>query len=77
MFVQSKFMSKNKKPTSQMSDQERSQQAVSTIMPIFLTVLFYKMPSGLNIYFLFSTIFGIIQQWVMNKTMMKKNIKMS
>jgi len=73
MFLQSKFTTK-KPETSQMTDQQRQQQAFSTILPIVLTVIFYKMPSGLNIYYLFFTIFGILQQWMMNKIKKKPKL---
>jgi YidC/Oxa1 family membrane protein insertase len=34
-------------------------------MTIVFTFMFYNMPSGLNIYWIFSTIFGMLQQWFM------------
>jgi len=74
MFLQSKFSSKTPKNVSQMTDQQRQQKALSTVMPIIFTVIFYKMPSGLNIYYLFFSLFGILQQWIMNKRK-KKLIK--
>ncbi|OGN65693.1 MAG: hypothetical protein A2888_01155, partial [Chlamydiae bacterium RIFCSPLOWO2_01_FULL_28_7] len=55
MFLQSKLMTKTK-DTKQMTDAQRQQQGMTTILPIVFLVFFYKMPSGLNIYFLFSTI---------------------
>ncbi|MBN2478976.1 MAG: membrane protein insertase YidC [Parachlamydiales bacterium] len=71
MYLQSKFMTK-KPDKSKMTDQQKQQQMLTTIMPIAFTVLFYKMPSGLNLYFLFSMLFGVIQQIYTNK-MMEKN----
>lgn len=73
MFLQSKFSSTTPKDASQMTDQQRQQKALSTIMPIVFTIIFYKMPSGLNIYYLFFSLFGILQQWYMNKKT-KKNL---
>lgn len=67
MFLQSKFMSSTPKNANQMTDQQRQQKALSTILPIVFTIIFYKMPSGLNIYYLFFSLFGILQQWFMNK----------
>lgn len=75
MFLQSKFSSGSPKDVSQMTDQQRQQKAISTIMPVIFTVIFYKMPSGLNIYYLFFSLFGILQQWYMNKRTNKKLIK--
>lgn len=66
MFLQQRFsQSMNKKaPTT---DQQRQQQAMGNMMTIVFTVIFYKMPSGLNIYFLSSTLLSILQQWYMHK----------
>jgi YidC/Oxa1 family membrane protein insertase len=66
MFLQTKFSAK-KQDISTLSEKQRQQQAMSTIFPIVFTFIFYSMPSGLNLYFLFSNIFGWIQQWYMNK----------
>lgn len=75
MFLQSKFQSPTPKNVKDMSDQQRQQKALSTLMPILFTVIFYKMPSGLNIYYLFFSLFGILQQWYMNKRTKSKFIK--
>lgn len=40
-------------------------------MPVFMLILFYKLPSGLTLYFLFSNIFGIFQQMYTNKHLKK------
>ncbi|MFA6119000.1 MAG: membrane protein insertase YidC [Parachlamydiales bacterium] len=74
MFLQSKF-STPKPVDGQMTDQQKQQQVMTTIMPIVFTIIFYKMPSGLNIYYLFFSLFGILQQWIMNKTAKKKLMK--
>jgi YidC/Oxa1 family membrane protein insertase len=37
------------------------------IMPIMMTFFFYKMPSGLVIYWIVSTLMGIWQQWHINR----------
>ncbi|MBI5346579.1 MAG: membrane protein insertase YidC [Chlamydiae bacterium] len=72
MFVQQKFSSTMPKDKSLMTDQQRQMTAMNNIMTIVFTVMFYKLPSGLNIYWLFSMVFGILQQWIMNKTLLKK-----
>ncbi|NGX56032.1 MAG: Membrane protein insertase YidC [Candidatus Anoxychlamydiales bacterium] len=73
MFLQTKFTAK-KQDVSQMSEKQRQQQAMSSIFPVVFTLIFYSMPSGLNLYFLFSNIFGWIQQWHMNKYIKNKKI---
>ena len=73
MYLQSKFMSK-KTDKSEMDEKQKQMQSFSKFMPILFTFIFYNMPSGLNIYFLSSTIFGIIQQIYSNKMVAKKKI---
>lgn len=58
------------KPTKG-SDQEKSQKMMA-FLPIFLTFIFYNMPSGLNIYFISSTVLGIIQHMLMQKKTAQK-----
>lgn len=65
MFVQSKMNMKAPLDKSHMSDQEKQQQIMLWLMPLLFTVLFYKAASGLNIYFFFSMLLGILQQWYM------------
>ncbi len=73
MFVQSKLTAKTKQ-TGPASDQQKQQKMMGNVMTIVFTVIFYKMPAGLNIYFLFSTLFGIAQQYYMSKSMQKKSL---
>jgi YidC/Oxa1 family membrane protein insertase len=75
MFFQSKFASGKMQKASEMTDQQRQQQAMSTILPIVFCIFFYKMPSGLNLYFMFSTLFGWLQQWYTNSNVKKMSIK--
>lgn len=58
------------------SAQSSSLQGVNKLlmqyfMPIFMLILFYKLPSGLTLYFLFSNIFGIFQQMYTNSHLKK------
>jgi len=71
MFFQQKLMmAKNK---GDMTEQQKQQQKMGSIMTIAFTVIFYKMPSGLNIYFLSSMLLQILQQWYASKrTELKK-----
>jgi len=61
MIAQTKISAGAKDP-SQMTDQERQMQGVGNIMAGVFAILFYNAPSGLCIYWIFSTIFGVIQQ---------------
>ena len=61
MLAQTKIASRNQDP-SKLSDQERQMQGVGNIMAAVFAVIFYSAPSGLCIYWIFSTLFGIIQQ---------------
>ncbi len=50
-----------------LTDQQRQQKAMTTFMPLIFTIMFYHFPSGLNIYWLSSTLLGILQQWWMQR----------
>lgn len=67
MFVQSKLMAPPPADPNNMTDAERQQRAMSTIMPVMMTVIFYNFASGLSIYWLSSTLLGIVQQWITNR----------
>lgn len=67
MYVQQKFSSSLPKDKSLMTDQQRQQKFMGTIMTVFFTVMFYRFPSGLNIYWLSSMLLGILQQWIVNR----------
>lgn len=68
MFIQQKIASPSGS-TQAVSDTERQQKFSMNLMTIFFTILFYKFPSGLNIYWISSTLCGIFQQWLINKKM--------
>lgn len=57
---------------AELSDMQQQQKMMSAILPIFLTVMFYSFPSGLNIYFISSTLLGILQQWMVAKKLQAK-----
>jgi YidC/Oxa1 family membrane protein insertase len=68
MFLQQKMTSKLPKDASQLTDAQKQQKMMGPMMSILFTVMFYNFPSGLNIYFMLSTILGIAQQaWMMRK----------
>lgn len=69
-FLQSKLGSSNQpKDPSKLSDQEKQQKMMGNMMAVMMTVLFYNFPSGLNLYFMISTLLGIGQQVWMQKKM--------
>lgn len=67
MYLQQKFSSPLPKDKTLLTDQQKQQKFMGNIMVIVFTVMFYNFPSGLNLYWLFSIIFGIIQQWLMTR----------
>lgn len=69
MFVQQRVFSTLPKDPKLMTDQQRQQKAMGSLMAVVFAIMFYNFPSGLNIYWLSSMILGIIQQWSMTKKM--------
>ena len=67
-------MSQSKQDKSTMSDEQKQMQTMMVFMPFVMLVLFYKMPSGLNIYWLSTTLLGMLQQELVQRKMrtMKK-----
>ena len=68
MFVQQRLTAKTPKDASQLSDSQKQQKMMGNMMSVLFTVMFYNFPSGLNLYFMFSTLLGILQQWWMTKS---------
>ncbi len=68
MFMQQKFMPKSKSMQSgPQSEQAAQMQKMMPYMTIFFGLLFYNMPSGLNLYIWTSALFGMIEQWRIRK----------
>jgi len=63
MFLQQKYASTQPTDPSLMTDQQRQQRAMGTMMTVVFSVMFYHFPSGLNIYWLSSMLLGMLQQW--------------
>lgn len=64
MYVQQKMNMKDKKKTAS-TEQEAQQKMTMNVMTVMMAVMFYHMPSGLNLYFLSSMLLGIAQQaWI-------------
>ncbi len=70
MFVQQKMQPKPA-PSPTATDQQRSQQEMmqkmGPMMSVMMLLIFYKMPSGLNLYILASSIFGTVEQFYIRK----------
>jgi YidC/Oxa1 family membrane protein insertase len=68
MYLQQKFTSKMPKDSSQLSESQQQQKMMGNMMSVLFTVMFYNFPSGLNIFYMLSTLLGIAQQmWLMKK----------
>ena len=67
MFLQQRLMATGPKDSNLMTEQQRQQRTMGTMMAVIFTVMFYNFPSGLNIYWLSSMLLGIVQQWFTTK----------
>ncbi|MCH9613500.1 MAG: Membrane protein insertase YidC [Chlamydiia bacterium] len=67
MYVQQKFSSKMRDTGAELTDQQKQQQKMGSIMTFVFLFFFYSLPSGLNIYWLFSSLLAILQQWIYNR----------
>lgn len=65
---QQKLTAKPPADPNKPTDAEKQAQMMGHLMPILMVVIFYNFPSGLNLYFLFSTLLGILQQKWMTKS---------
>ncbi len=72
MYLQQKVSSVQQGTKGPMTEQQQQLKTMGSIMTIAFTFMFYNMPSGLNIYWIFSTLFGMLQQWFM-MTRFQKN----
>lgn len=69
MYLQQKLTSQVPKDATQLTDAQKQQKTMGTMMSLVFIFLFYNFPSGLNLYFMFSTLLGVLQQWWMMKKM--------
>ncbi|MCP5509687.1 MAG: membrane protein insertase YidC [Chlamydiales bacterium] len=68
MFLNQKMMMKRKmKQGEELDEKGKQAKTMGQMMAIVFTVIFYNFPSGLNIYWLSSMVFGMVQQWWMMK----------
>ena len=69
MYLQQRLTSKTPDDKEPPSETAAQQKMMGNIMSGMMVFLFYSFPSGLNIYFMFSTLLGVFQQWLMMKKM--------
>lgn len=74
-YLQTAMMSRPPEDPSNMTDMERQQKMMTAIMPVIMVLLFYNFPSGLNIYWISSTVLGILQQMWINRSLDKEEKK--
>jgi YidC/Oxa1 family membrane protein insertase len=78
MFAQQKLMPKPKKSTAAASTPQAQQaeqmQKMMPYMSLIMILLFYKFPSGLNLYIMTSSLFGAIEQWYIRTHIKKKDL---
>ncbi|MCP4589605.1 MAG: membrane protein insertase YidC [bacterium] len=71
MYAQQKLMPKPKPPsteqTGQAAQMQKQMQAMMPLMSVFMVLIFYNMPSGLNLYIMTSSILGALEQWRIRK----------
>lgn len=63
MFTQQRMSASASSTAGEMTEQQKQQRTMGTMMTLVFTVMFYNFPSGLNIYWLSSTLLGMLQQW--------------
>lgn len=62
MYLQQWMNTSGPKDPNKMTEQQRQQKAMGNIMTVFFAVMFYNLPSGLNLYWFASSLLGILQQ---------------
>lgn len=67
MYLQQKMSQRQNKHKGPLTDQQKQQQKMGMMITFIFPLLFYKLPSGLNLYWLSSSALQILQQWYMMK----------
>lgn len=64
-------------PRSGMSpeDQARQQQMIAHMMTIMMPIMFYTMPSGLNLYWMVTNVFGIVESLIIRRQMQAEKVR--
>ncbi len=73
MFAQQKLNPSTKSAATSNSQMAQQQKMMMWMMPIMMLFIFYKMPSGLNLYFMSSTAAGVFEQYVIRKHIKEKD----
>jgi YidC/Oxa1 family membrane protein insertase len=68
------ILSKQTSPTTTPSEQEKSMRIVMYLMPFIFGFALYSAPSGLNLYWLFTTLFSIVESLLIKKIIKKEQI---
>lgn len=76
-YLQTAIMARPPEDPANLTDMERQQKMMTFMMPIVMVLLFYNFPSGLNIYWISSTVLGILQQLWINRSLDKEQKKSS
>jgi YidC/Oxa1 family membrane protein insertase len=71
MFIQGKMTQKLPKDGTPLTDAQKQQKMMGITMAILFSVMFYNVSSGLNIYFMISTLLGIAQQKLIMRKLKK------
>ena len=66
-YASTQLMSTLPKDKSTWTDSQKQQNMMSLMMPLIMTVIFYNFPSGLNLYWISSTLLGVLQNWHVKK----------
>jgi YidC/Oxa1 family membrane protein insertase len=48
---------------------------MTVMMPLMMGFLFFRLPAGLNLYYAESNLISIVQQWIMNRTKLGREIR--
>lgn len=75
IWVQQKMTNAGPTDKSLMTAQQKQQKMMANMMVVFVTFICYNLPSGLNLYWIFSSLLGILQQWITNRLLDKKKNK--
>ncbi|MBM3192139.1 MAG: membrane protein insertase YidC, partial [Chlamydiae bacterium] len=72
MFLQQRYMTPKNQPVT---PETNTNKKMGNFMTAIFTLLFYTCPSGLNIYWISSTLLGILQQWFTASKLQKAPVK--
>jgi len=65
----------SQKMTPQMGMDPAQQRMMNVMMPVMMGVLFFKFPAGLNLYYAESNLIRIVQQAIMNRTELGREMR--